>query len=239
MMSPPSSNGDLRADATFIVDPVRCRPALSCFLKFWAERGPSARALLGRISDLDSELARGTDPTAVHRHYCQLLAGVPESCIEEHGRQWAELMAATSPLFSSLRRAARAPLRGSAGVHLVSDTLGGVAVALMRELGADTVISTRAVVDDRGRLTGEIAGPVVKGGQDGTLRQFADARHLDLSQSRAWGICFGDLPVLESVGYPGVVDPDPSLRSIAHAEGWPVAVSAELTQTVNGARSRG
>lgn len=212
---------------------------MSCFLKYWAERGPRAQALLARILDLDSELARGSDPTAVHRHYCQLLVGVSESCIEEHGRQWAKLMTANNPLFASLRRAARASFSESAEVHLVSDTLGGVAVALMRELGADTVISTRAIVDDRGRLTGEIAGPVVKGGEGGTLGQFAISRHLNLSQCHAWGICFGDLPVLDSVGYPGVIDPDPLIRSIALAEGWAVAVSAEPTprMTVTGLHS--
>ena len=52
--------------------------------------------------------------------------------------------------------------------------------------------------------------------------RFAAAEGLDLARSYFYTDSITDLPVLERVGEPRVVNPDPRLRRAAMRRGWPV-----------------
>jgi putative phosphoserine phosphatase / 1-acylglycerol-3-phosphate O-acyltransferase len=74
-----------------------------------------------------------------------------------------------------------------------------------------------------GRFTGEAVRPVCYG--DGKMywaERFAAAEGLELDQSYFYTDSITDLPVLERVGEPRVVNPDPRLRRLALRRGWPV-----------------
>ncbi len=90
-------------------------------------------------------------------------------------------------------------------------------------LGADAVIGTELEVKD-GRLTGKIKGPLCFGeGKLKKLKTFlASYPDLNLSKSYAYGDSIYDLPLLEIVGNPVAVYPDPELAAYAERKGWPI-----------------
>jgi len=53
-------------------------------------------------------------------------------------------------------------------------------------------------------------------------RQFAEEQGIDLRQSYFYTDAISDLPMLELVGQPRVVNPDRLLRRHARRRGWPI-----------------
>ncbi len=56
----------------------------------------------------------------------------------------------------------------------------------------------------------------------------AERDNLDLTESWAYSDSATDLPMLEAVGHPVVVNPDRALRRIAQMRGWPVLRFSEV-----------
>ena len=61
-----------------------------------------------------------------------------------------------------------------------------------------------------------------------TIRLIAERDNLDLTESWAYSDSATDLPMLEAVGHPVVVNPDRALRRIAQMRGWPVLRFSEV-----------
>jgi HAD superfamily hydrolase (TIGR01490 family) len=97
-----------------------------------------------------------------------------------------------------------------------------LAEPLAADLGIEYVLVTQLVVRD-GRFTGEAVRPVCYGpGKIYWAERFAEKHGVDLRQSYFYTDSITDLPVLERVGRPRVVNPDPRLRRAAARRGWPV-----------------
>jgi len=97
-----------------------------------------------------------------------------------------------------------------------------LAAPLAADLGIEHLLVTQLVVRD-GRFTGEAIRPVCYGtGKIFWAERFAEAEGLDLGRSYFYTDSITDLPVLERVGEPRVVNPDPRLRRAARRRGWPV-----------------
>ena len=76
---------------------------------------------------------------------------------------------------------------------------------------------------DRGRrLHRPLAARRHGAGKAAAIRELADERGYDLAASTAYSDSHTDLPFLEAVGNPVVVNPDRELRRIAEERGWPV-----------------
>lgn len=74
-----------------------------------------------------------------------------------------------------------------------------------------------------GRLTGQITPPVCFGfGKVVWAERFAAQYEIDLSSSYFYTDSISDLPLLERVGHPVAVNPDPRLRRLAQKRGWPI-----------------
>jgi putative phosphoserine phosphatase/1-acylglycerol-3-phosphate O-acyltransferase len=74
-----------------------------------------------------------------------------------------------------------------------------------------------------GRFTGEAERPVCYGaGKIYWAERFAAAEGIDLDRSYFYTDSITDLPVLERVGEPRVVNPDLRLRRVAARRGWPL-----------------
>ena len=98
-----------------------------------------------------------------------------------------------------------------------------LAEPLAADLGIPHVLVTQLVVRD-GRFTGEAVRPVCYGtGKIYWAERFAERQHIDLGRSYFYTDSITDLPVLERVGEPRVINPDPLLRRAAVRRGWPVA----------------
>ena len=88
-------------------------------------------------------------------------------------------------------------------------------------LGADHVIATRMVIAD-GCYTGDFELYAYGAAKETAMRRFAAERGTSLEHCFAYTDSVTDLPMLEAVGHPHVVNPDRGLRAIAAARGWPV-----------------
>lgn len=87
----------------------------------------------------------------------------------------------------------------------------------------DDFLCNRFPTDDEGRLLGTYERPMCYGaGKVIHARQWAKDNEVDLSQSYFYTDSFSDLPMLEIVGHPRVVNPDPRLRRAALQKQWPI-----------------
>lgn len=89
-----------------------------------------------------------------------------------------------------------------------------------RTLGIEHVLCTEVDEDD-GRFTGTHQLPACYGpGKVVRAERFAAEQGVDLDASYFYSDSYTDLPMLERVGQPRVVNPDPRLRRLAQRRGW-------------------
>lgn len=92
----------------------------------------------------------------------------------------------------------------------------------IEEFGLDDAIFQRYEVV-AGRFTGAPALPICFGaGKVTAAEAWAAERGVDLSRSAFYSDSSTDLPMLERVGRPFAVGPDPRLRVVARGRGWPI-----------------
>jgi phosphoserine phosphatase len=77
------------------------------------------------------------------------------------------------------------------------------------------------VVED-GKYTGEVAFYCYGEGKVQAIRELAAREGYPLDHCYAYSDSITDLPMLEAVGHPNVVNPDRGLRREATERGWPV-----------------
>jgi HAD superfamily hydrolase (TIGR01490 family) len=111
-------------------------------------------------------------------------------------------------------------------VLIVSAAPEEIVTPLARHLGADGAIATRALLDDEGRYTGEVAFWAYGPWKAEAMRGLAEERGIDLDASYAYSDSATDLPMLEAVGHPVVVNPDRELARVARQRQWEVVTFA-------------
>jgi len=109
--------------------------------------------------------------------------------------------------------------------HVVALLTSGTrfsAAPLAELLAVEHVLCTELEAED-GLLTGRHLAPACAGpGKVVHAERFAAARGIDLSRSYFYTDSYSDLPMLERVGHPRVINPDPRLRRRARIRGWEV-----------------
>ncbi|MGE3193256.1 MAG: HAD family hydrolase [Microbacteriaceae bacterium] len=107
-------------------------------------------------------------------------------------------------------------------VWLVSATPWEIGDLIARKLGLTGAIGTRIRHED-GVYTGELDGEVMHHEHKAAAaKALAIKAGADLSQSWAYSDSRNDIPLLELVGNPVVVNPDPILAHHAHQNEWPI-----------------
>ncbi|MCV7151738.1 HAD-IB family hydrolase [Mycolicibacterium pyrenivorans] len=106
-------------------------------------------------------------------------------------------------------------------VVVVSASGEEIVAPIARALGATHAMATRMVVED-GKYTGEIAFYCYGEGKVEAIRALAAREGYALEHCYAYSDSITDVPMLEAVGHPTVVNPDRTLRKEAAARGWPV-----------------
>jgi HAD superfamily hydrolase (TIGR01490 family) len=104
---------------------------------------------------------------------------------------------------------------------IVSAALQEIVNALARELGFAGGVGSTAEVED-GVYTGRLVRRLYGQEKADALGELADREGIDLDASTAYSDSASDLPFLEAVGTPVVVNPDRALRKIAAGRGWQV-----------------
>lgn len=83
-------------------------------------------------------------------------------------------------------------------------------------VGVDTVVANR-LPRERGRLTGDVEGPLIEGTKDEALESLAAESELPLSRTVAVGDGANDLPMLEVAGFSVGFLPKPAVRPACDA----------------------
>jgi HAD superfamily hydrolase (TIGR01490 family) len=102
-------------------------------------------------------------------------------------------------------------------VYIVSATLQEIVQAIADDLGFDGALGTVCEVVD-----GEYTGNAIRALHAQAKADCIRALGHDLDASTAYSDSHTDLPFLDAVGHPVVVNPDRKLRKIAAERGWPI-----------------
>ncbi len=162
------------------------------------------------------------------------IRGRAEEDIAAHCRVWYREMVRQYLQPEMVRRVRMHREQGHL-VAILSSTTNYLADPLAEELGIEHLLVSRLIVKD-GRFTGEAERPLCYGnGKLHWARRFASEHDVNLAESFFYTDSVTDVPMLEIVGHPQVVNPDPLLRRVARQRGWnvmqlryddPVAASA-------------
>ena len=112
--------------------------------------------------------------------------------------------------------------QAGASLVLLTSSSSYLGHAAAETFGLDAVLSNRFEVRD-GVFTGRLIEPLCFGdGKRVLAQQLAQARGVSLAECAFYTDSYSDLPMLEAVGQPVVVHPDPRLSRHAKRRGWPV-----------------
>ncbi|MDP9433097.1 MAG: HAD-IB family hydrolase [Actinomycetota bacterium] len=107
-------------------------------------------------------------------------------------------------------------------VWLVTATPVELARIISIRLGFTGALGTVSEIEN-GVYTGRLRGEPLHGAAKAeAIRSLAEREGLDLSRCVAYSDSLNDLPMLECVGTPVAVNPDPDLRRIARERGWQI-----------------
>jgi HAD superfamily hydrolase (TIGR01490 family) len=160
---------------------------------------------LARIRESTLALTRGWEQRQVRDIVAETLAEVVEPIIYAEALDLIELHRAAG------RR-----------VYLISASPAEIVEPLGRFLGVDSVIASQARVDVDGRYTGEMEIYAYGPYKADLVRATAACDGIDLAASYAYSDSATDLPLLEAVGHPVVVNPDRVLARVARQREWPL-----------------
>lgn len=217
--------------ALFDVDGTLIQGQSYAYLLRWLwRRGWRRRRVLGVLcAGLPSQLLRKAglvdrlrNQERWARGMAWLLRDVPVAEAEELFRLFCrDLGAALRPEVAQELQARRAE---GYRIVLASTSIAPVVERLAQALGAHGFVATPLHICD-GRFTGRLAGPPCNGHEklrylDALAESWGEA--VDWGASCAYSDGMPDLPMLERVGSPVVVDPDPRLLQVATDRRWRV-----------------
>lgn len=164
------------------------------------------------VIDMETAVGRALD----------LYRGVPADDLDRRTRAWFEREVA-----SRLRPGARAAMdehrRQRHTLVILTNSSSFEARAATERWGFDDFLSNHFPTDPAGCLTGAFEPPLCYGrGKVARAEQWAAARGVALEDCAFYSDSYSDLPMLERVGRPGVVNPDPRLRLAARRRGWSI-----------------
>jgi HAD superfamily hydrolase (TIGR01490 family) len=149
------------------------------------------------------------------------IAGHTVRELQEVGEQIFDEAMATR-IWPGTRALAQLHLDQGERVWLVTAAPVEIAQIIARKLGLTGAMGTVAEHVD-GVYTGQLVGEMLHGpAKAEAVRALAAREGLDLSQCAAYSDSANDLPLLQLVGRPCVINPDARLRHHAKMEGWPI-----------------
>ncbi len=195
-------------------------PAFSAALK---AGGLMSRSLPGEgvLYGLFNRIGETLPSMAIARQGAAFSKGRSREAMQAAGEAAADGLAAmvqpfAGPIFEQHRAAGRP-------IVLATTTPYDLVKPLAERLGLDDVVATRYGVRADGTYDGTIVGPFVwAAGKLAAVRQWAEERGIDLADSYAYSDSFFDTPLLDAVGTPIVVNPDPRMVLVATARRWPI-----------------
>lgn len=173
---------------------------------------------------LYQELERGTPRAVLNRHYYRsVLAGQKVSTVLAAARRWYVEAEQRADFYNHgvLREIEKHRLVGRS-IVLVTGSFGELLVPLFERLGLDrnhAILAPLVVVD--GLYTGELASePTIGMEKANRIRALAKLRGIELGSCYAYSDDLSDLPMLDLVGFPYLVNPRADATNVCRERGW-------------------
>jgi HAD superfamily hydrolase (TIGR01490 family) len=161
------------------------------------------------------------DLQIIAANIAEQMRGKSETEFAEQCRRWVEKEVLPLVTPGALRQIERHKAQGHV-LAVLSSSPTYVTRPLAETLGIDEVLSTTFEVAD-GQFTGRLVGPACVGpGKIHWAESLGQRHDVDFAKSWFYTDSYTDLPMLERVGNPSIVNPDPRLRAAAKKRGWPV-----------------
>ncbi len=221
-----SSSASPRAAVFYDVDGALVDSRIVYAYIYFALRLPRLRERVGRVlraSALAPVYAFSDlmQRPFVARMFYANYKGLPIERLRLMGREVVERAILPNLYSEARKRIEKAREMGLVQVF-VSSGLDFIVAPLAAELGVDHVIANRLEFQN-GEATGRLLDPILGGDEKRrAVEAFARERNLDLAHSYAFGDSRSDLPMLEAMGFPCAVNPEPQLEKIAGERGWPI-----------------
>jgi HAD superfamily hydrolase (TIGR01490 family) len=165
--------------------------------------------------------ATDEDSEAVRDRASKSLEGVRVRDIERLG---ADVLAGVLPrIYPRMLALAHEHQDAGRRVYIVTAASQGLATLLAGVLVLDGAIGSEFSGVHDGVYTGRPTGRFIyRGNKAKAIEELARREDIDLAESYAYSDSESDLPMLELVGHPVAVNPDPKLAKIARERGWEV-----------------
>ncbi|MCY4258096.1 MAG: HAD-IB family hydrolase [bacterium] len=151
------------------------------------------------------------------RHFYRRYEGAPTTQMAEDAQEMFSDLILTQSFPAAIRRIREHRAAGHTTV-LITGALDFI-VEPLRPLFDHIVCAELA--QSYGTYTGHLAAvPPTSESRAEVLRDFAHAEGLELAESVAYADSASDLALLEAVGYPVAVNPEPKLATLARKRGW-------------------
>jgi HAD superfamily hydrolase (TIGR01490 family) len=181
------------------------------------------RLVADAIANMRFRLRGATDEAtlALRDRISESLAGTRVKDLQRLG---ADVLAGILPrIYPQMLALAHEHQDAGRGVYIVTAASQELAGLLATVLALDGAIgsSFSEVVD--GVFTGRPTGLFIYGADKArAIEQLAEGQQIDLDASYAYSDSASDLPMLQLVGHPVAVNPDPELARVARQEGWQI-----------------
>jgi HAD superfamily hydrolase (TIGR01490 family) len=107
-------------------------------------------------------------------------------------------------------------------VIIISASPEEIVRPIAEHIGVREVIATKVKTDTQGRYLPEVDVYAMGPGKAEAMEELARTADIDLEGSFAYSDSITDLPMLEAVGNPVVVNPEKELRTVAEEREWPM-----------------
>ena len=197
------------------------KETLSLYVRYQRSIGEATRRDLLRVLYWVTQYTMGMiDAPEVATRALRVLEGTPEAAMAARCDDWFRRYVETQVCDLGRRAVEHHRERGDL-LAIVTGASPYVAWPLARRLGIDHVVASELEVGPQGLFTGRFVDPLCLG--DGKIvraRRLAEAQGFELSAATFYTDSFTDLPLLEVVAEPVIVNPDPRLQRLAKKRGW-------------------
>jgi HAD superfamily hydrolase (TIGR01490 family) len=161
------------------------------------------------------------EPEGAARQAFGNIAGESEADMRAECRDWYQ-REMRKHISGQARREVERCLKAGLTCAILSASTPYLTEPLAEELGISHLICTRLEVEN-GVFTGRWEPPLCYGpGKVTRALAWAEQQGVDLGRSTFYTDSISDLPMLERVGSPRIVNPDPRLFAVARWRGYPV-----------------
>lgn len=193
----------------------------SLYVRYQRSIGEARRRDMLRVIYWVTQYTMGMiDAPDVAARVARSLEGMPESVMAARCDDWFRRYVETHVCDLGRRAVERHRERGDL-LAIVTGASPYAAHPLARRLRIPHVVASELEVADNGSFTGKFVDPLCYGtGKIVRAKRLAEQHGFALEEATFYSDSFTDLPLLEAVAEPVIVNPDPRLERLAKRRGW-------------------